>query len=199
MENLYLISFGEIALKGGNRPFFERILMQRIRNTIRSYDENMRLQKTHGRFYCYTKAPREKVLDLLKKVFGIVYISPALGCDNKMEQIKETALHVMREQDYVGKTFKVETRRPNKSFPFKSPEISREIGAHILRNLEGLSVDVHNPEIRLDVEIREKAFIYCEKLAGPGGLPLGCNGKAALLLSGGIDSPVAAYMIMKRG
>ena len=133
------------------------------------------------------------------KVFGIVYISPAISCENDMDKIKETALEVMKSRNYSGKTFKVETRRPNKAFPLKSPEVSREVGAHVLRNLENLKVDVHNPQIRLDVEIREKAFIYCERVPGPGGLPLGCNGKAVLLLSGGIDSPVAAYMLMKRG
>ena len=105
----------------------------------------------------------------------------------------------MKSQDYSGKTFKVETRRPNKSFPLKSPEVSREVGAHILRNLQGLKVDVHEPDILLEVEIRERAFVYCEKVPGLGGLPVGCNGKAMLLLSGGIDSPVAGYMLMKRG
>ncbi|HHY71514.1 MAG TPA: tRNA 4-thiouridine(8) synthase ThiI [Thermoanaerobacterales bacterium] len=199
MESLYLISFGEIALKGENRPFFERILMQRIKKALRPYDEDIRLQKTHGRIYCFTKASQEKVINSLKKVFGIVYISPAISCENDMQQIKQAAIKVMKGQNYAGKTFKVETRRPNKSFPLKSPEVSRELGAHLLKNLEGLSVDVHDPQIRLDVEIREKAFIYCEKVPGPGGLPLGCNGKAVLLLSGGIDSPVAAYMLMKRG
>lgn len=199
MKNLYLISFGEIALKGENRPFFERILMQRIRQALSPYDDNIELKKTHGRIYCYTNAAQEQVLNSLKNVFGIVYISPAKSCENDLEQIKETALELMKNQDYKGKTFKVETRRPNKSFPLKSPEVSRAVGAHILRNLEGLKVDVHNPQIQLDVEIREKAFVYCEKVPGPGGLPVGCNGKAMLLLSGGIDSPVAGYMLMKRG
>ncbi|AEE91738.1 putative tRNA sulfurtransferase [Tepidanaerobacter acetatoxydans Re1] len=199
MESLYLISFGEIALKGGNRPFFERILMQRIKQALRPYDENVRLQKTHGRIYCFTKAPREKVINALKKVFGIVYISPVLSCENDLEQIKRAALEVVKGQKFEGKTFKVETRRPNKSFPLKSPEVSREVGAYILSNLGNLKVDVHNPQIRVDIEIREKAFVYCERVPGPGGLPLGCNGKAVLLLSGGIDSPVAAYMLMKRG
>ncbi|NLZ52838.1 MAG: tRNA 4-thiouridine(8) synthase ThiI [Thermoanaerobacteraceae bacterium] len=199
MNNLYLISFGEIALKGENRPFFERLLMQRIKQALLPYDENIQLKKTHGRIYCYTKASQEQVINSLKNVFGIVYISPAKSCENDLEQIKETALEVMRNQKYSGKSFKVETRRPNKSFPLKSPEVSREVGAHILRNLEGLKVDVHNPEIQLDVEIREQSFVYCEKVPGLGGLPVGCNGKAMLLLSGGIDSPVAAYMLMKRG
>lgn len=199
MENLYLISFGEIALKGENRPFFERLLMQRIKQALLPYDDNIQLKKTHGRIYCYTKASQERVINSLKKVFGIVYISPAKSCENDLEQIKETSLEVMKGQKYNGKTFKVETRRPNKSFPLKSPEVSREVGAHILRNLDGLKVDVHEPEIQLDIEIREQTFIYCDKVPGPGGLPLGCNGKAMLLLSGGIDSPVAAYMLMKRG
>ena len=156
MESLYLISFGEIALKGENRPFFERILMQRIKKALRPYDEDIRLQKTHGRIYCFTKASQEKVINSLKKVFGIVYISPAISCENDMQQIKQAAIKVMKGQNYAGKTFKVETRRPNKSFPLKSPEVSRELGAHLLKNLEGLSVDVHDPQIRLDVEIRRK-------------------------------------------
>jgi thiamine biosynthesis protein ThiI len=105
----------------------------------------------------------------------------------------------MKKIDYRGKTFKVETRRPNKSFPLKSPEISREVGAHLLRNLKDLKVDVHNPDIEVDVEVRERAFVYCERIPGPGGLPVGSNGRAVLLLSGGIDSPVAGYMVMKRG
>lgn len=199
MENLYLISFGEIALKGENRPFFERILMQRIKQAVKPYDENVKIQKTHGRMYCFTDAPQEDVLSALKKVFGIVYISPAKSTDLDLKSVKDTALLVMKDTDYLGKTFKVETRRPNKSFPLKSPEVSREVGAHLLQNLEDLKVDVHNPQIQVDVEIREKAFVYSERIPGPGGLPLGCNGRAVLMLSGGIDSPVAGYMLMKRG
>lgn len=199
MERLYLVSFGEIALKGENRPFFERVLIERIKQVLVPYDENVRLKNAHGRIYCFTCAPEEKVIDALKKVFGIVYICPAVTCQNDIEDIKDTALEVMKEQNYLGKTFKVETRRPNKSFPLKSPEVNAEVGAYILKNMEGLKVDVRNPDIRLDIEIREKTFIYCKKIPGPAGLPLGCNGKAVSLLSGGIDSPVATYMIMKRG
>ncbi|MDN5302335.1 MAG: tRNA uracil 4-sulfurtransferase [Thermoanaerobacteraceae bacterium] len=198
MENLYLISFGEIALKGENRPFFERILIQRIKQALRSF-ENVRVQKTHGRIYCFVDGSREEVIDHLKKVFGIVAISPAYPCELDMDSIKAAALSVMKETDYRGKTFKVETRRPNKSFPLKSPDVSREVGAHLLTNLEGLKVDVHHPDIEVEVEIRERGFVYCERIPGPGGLPLGCNGRAVLLLSGGIDSPVAGYMMMKRG
>lgn len=198
MDNLYLISFGEIALKGDNRPFFERILMQRIKQALKPYD-NVKIQKTHGRIYCFAEGSREDIIESLSKVFGIVYISPAKSCSLNLDDIKDTALEVLKKIDYKGKTFKVETRRPNKSFPMKSPEVSREVGAHILKNLEGLRVDVHKPDIFVDVEIRERGFVYCEKIPGPGGLPLGCNGKSVLLLSGGIDSPVAGYMVMKRG
>ncbi|WP_213995789.1 tRNA uracil 4-sulfurtransferase ThiI [Tepidanaerobacter syntrophicus] len=199
MERLYLISFGEIALKGENRPFFERMLTQRIKQVIMPYDKNVQLKNVHGRIYCFTRAPKEKVAEALKKVFGIVYICPAVSCENNIEDIKNTALEVIKEQDYYGKTFKVETRRPNKSFPLKSPEVNAQVGAYILSNIEGLKVNVHDPDIRLDIEIREKTFIYSEKIPGPGGLPIGCAGKAISLLSGGIDSPVATYMIMKRG
>ncbi|GAQ25943.1 tRNA uracil 4-sulfurtransferase ThiI [Tepidanaerobacter syntrophicus] len=199
MERLYLISFGEIALKGENRPFFERMLTQRIKQVIMPYDKNVQLKNVHGRIYCFTQAPKEKVAEALKKVFGIVYICPAVSCENNIEDIKNTALEVIKEQDYYGKTFKVETRRPNKSFPLKSPEVNAQVGAYILSNIEGLKVNVHDPDIRLDIEIREKTFIYSEKIPGPGGLPIGCTGKAISLLSGGIDSPVATYMIMKRG
>lgn len=197
-ENLYLISYGEIALKGENRPFFERILAQRIKQALGKF-EKYRIQRTHGRIYCFVKGPKEDVIDSLKKVFGIVSISPAESCDVDLDAIKDTALSVMKKIDYEGKTFKVETRRPNKSFPIKSPEISREVGAHLLINLQNLKVDVHNPDILMEVEIRERAYVHQEKIPGPGGLPLGCNGKAVLLLSGGIDSPVAGYMTMKRG
>ena len=199
MERLYLISFGEIALKGENRPFFERMLTQRIKQVIMPYDKNVQLKNVHGRIYCFTQAPKEKVAEALKKVFGIVYICPAVSCENNIEDIKNTALEVIKEQDHYGKTFKVETRRPNKSFPLKSPEVNAQVGAYILSNIEGLKVNVHDPDIRLDIEIREKTFIYSEKIPGPGGLPIGCGGKAISLLSGGIDSPVATYMIMKRG
>ncbi len=198
MESLYLISFGEIALKGENRPFFERILVSNIKKALKKF-ESVRVEKTHGRIYCFVDGRREEVIESLKKVFGIVSISPSLSCDLDMNLIGQTALEVIKSIDYKGKTFKVETRRPNKSFPIKSPEISREVGAHILRNLDGLRVDVHKPQIKVEVEIREKAFVYCQKTRGLGGLPVGCNGKATLMLSGGIDSPVAGYMIMKRG
>lgn len=198
MENIYLLSFGEIGLKGENRPFFERILIKRIKQALEGF-EGVDVRKTHGRIYVKASGPQEEVIERLKKVFGIVAISPAKSCELDLEAIKNSALEAVKEVDYQGKTFKVESRRTNKAFPIKSPDISRLVGAHILKNLKGLKVDVHNPDIEVNVEVREKGFVYCKRIPGPGGLPVGSNGKAMLLLSGGIDSPVAGYMVMKRG
>lgn len=199
MRDLYLIRYGEIALKGENRPFFEKTLVKRIEDALRKFN-NVKINRTHGRIFCYVDGPKAEVVNALSKVFGIVAINPAKSTDLSMEAIGCAALEVIKSVNFKGKTFKVETRRPNKSFPLKSPEISRRIGAHILKNLDGhLEVDVHNPQIQVNVEVRDKAYIYCEEVRGLGGLPVGCNGKAVLMLSGGIDSPVAGYMIAKRG
>lgn len=199
MRDLYLIRYGEIALKGANRPFFEKTLEKRIKDALQKFN-NVKIDRTHGRIFCFVDGPKSKVVESLSKVFGIVAINPAKSTELSMEAIGSAALEVVINTDFKGKTFKVETRRPNKSFPFKSPEISRKIGAHILKNLDGhLKVDVHNPQIQVNIEVRDKAYVYCEEIKGPGGLPVGCNGKAVLMLSGGIDSPVAGYMIAKRG
>ncbi|MDI3534702.1 MAG: tRNA uracil 4-sulfurtransferase [Thermosediminibacterales bacterium] len=199
MEHVYLISFGEIGLKGKNRPFFETILINRIKKSL-SLFKDLKVYKTHGRIFVETKANSSEVINRLKRIFGIVGISPALRTGLNLEDICNAAVTLLEEYDELqGKTFKVEARRSNKSFPYKSPEIARHVGAYVLKNSTGLVVDVHKPQITINVEVREKAYVYIEKVSGPGGLPIGVSGKALLLLSGGIDSPVAGWLTMKRG
>lgn len=199
MERVYLISYSEIGLKGENRPFFERTLVNNIRQALKGIT-GLEIERFHGRIYVKAEGASKEIKDRLVKVFGIASISPALRIHPDMDEIKKGALIVLQEhKEYNGKTFKVETRRPNKSFPLTSPEISKVVGAHILKNLNGLRVDVRNPDILVNIEIREKAYIYWEKIPGLRGLPVGVSGKALLLLSGGIDSPVAGWMTMKRG
>lgn len=132
-------------------------------------------------------------------MFGIVNICPAVSCDKDMESIERTTLECLSQMDLKGKTFKVEAKREDKQFPMNSPQICRHMGGVILKNTEGLSVDVHNPDILVQIEIRKKAFIFTQKVNGAGGMPVGTAGRATLLLSGGIDSPVAGWMISKRG
>jgi len=134
----------------------------------------------------------------LQRVFGIVSLSPVLRADLDIEAIKEAAVKVVA--DASPRTFKVETRRPNKSFPLNSPELNQALGGHVLRSLPGLTVDVHSPDVVLNVEVRDEgAYLYCKVIPGLGGLPAGVSGKGLLLLSGGIDSPVAGFLALKRG
>lgn len=199
MDRVYLISFGEIGLKGKNRPFFETTLVKRIKKSL-SLFKDLKVYKTHGRIFVETKANSSEVVDRLKRIFGIVGISLALRTQLNLEDICNAAVSLLEEYDDLqGKTFKIEARRPNKSFPCKSPEIASRVGAYVLKNTTGLIVDVHKPQITINVEVREKAYVYIKKAAGPGGLPIGVSGKAMLLLSGGIDSPVAGWLTMKRG
>lgn len=196
MVDVLLIKYGELALKGDNRSFFENKLIKNIKNTLKDF-ENIKIEKTHGRIYIECDDNVDDVIGKLKKVFGIVGITKAKKVDLKLEDIYNAAIDIMRE--YNGKSFKVETRRPNKSFPYESMEISRMVGGEILKYIDGVHVDVHNPEVLLNIEIREMAYLYTGIIEGVGGLPLGTNGRATVLLSGGIDSPVSAWMMMKRG
>ncbi|MDE4542072.1 tRNA uracil 4-sulfurtransferase ThiI [Thermoanaerobacterium saccharolyticum] len=191
-----LIKYGELALKGDNRSFFENKLVRNIKEALKSFD-GVKVEKTHGRIYVETSNNAKEAIDKLKKVFGIVGITIAKKVELDLNEIYDSAIEVMRH--YSGKSFKVETRRPNKSFPYESIEISRMIGSEILKNIDDVHVDVHNPDVVLNVEIREKAYLYSDTVDGIGGMPIGTNGKAVVLLSGGIDSPVAAWMMMKRG
>lgn len=194
--DIILIKYGELALKGDNRAFFENKLVKNIKEALKGYD-GIKVEKTHGRIYVECDGNVNEVIDKLKKVFGIVGMTVAKKVDLDLDAIYNAAIELMRS--YLGKSFKVETRRPNKSFPYESMEISRMVGGKILQNIKNVHVDVHNPDIVLNIEIREKAYLYSGITDGIGGMPLGTNGRAVVLLSGGIDSPVAAWMMMKRG
>ncbi len=204
MSNLYLIRYGEIGIKGKNRYLFENRLLANIRKTLREEGKELEVYKTYGRVYVETDLAREKVINRLEKIFGIVGIAPARRVELDVKEIKRASLEMVEAAlpKQGTTTFKVSARRNNKSFELNSMELNRELGAHILINLEDgrLKVDVHNPEVMVNVEIRnEGAYIYVEDIAGCGGLPVGVTGTAGLLLSGGIDSPVAGWMMMKRG
>src|SRR5690606_24472717 len=141
------------------------------------------------------------MINRLRKVFGLVNISSCIRIEKNIEDIEKASIEAMKERINSKdiKTFKVETNRADKTFPIKSPDLSRQLGGVILKNFPNLTVDVHNPDTFLYIDIKQKAYIYTEKIKGYGGLPIGTNGKAMLLLSGGIDSPVAGFLMAKRG
>ena len=199
----FLIKYAEIAIKGKNRYLFEDALVKQMRLALESVEGDFQVIKEQGRVYvlCPENYDFDEAVEALQRVFGIVGISPVMIFpDQGLEQTKKDVLEYMqaRYPDFSG-TFKVYTRRAKKSYPVPSMEVSAELGGVILDHFPGASVDVHTPELTLSVEIREKIYVYSETLPGPGGMPVGTNGKAMLLLSGGIDSPVAGYMIAKRG
>lgn len=198
---LYLIRLGEISLKGLNRGFFEKKLKNNIKLRLRPYRSLIEREK--GRIFLNVQddCPDERVNDILKTSFGVVGFSRAFICDKVWEQIRNLASQVIENEpfkDGMG-TFKVLCRRADKSFPMTSYTIEAELGGVVLDRYPNMKVDVHHPEKELHVEIREKAYIYTSPVEGPGGLPAGCAGKGLLLLSGGIDSPVAGYRMAKRG
>ena len=199
-----LVRYGEIFLKGLNRPYFEKLLLQSIQTKLRSF-QGVSVERGDGRYYVRGFAEEEAgaVMEALTKVFGVHSISPAVETEKEIDAVFSAAESEVRQ--YLAKyglnaaTFKVETKRSDKRFPMGSYEISREAGAYLLEHVPGLTVDVHQPQFQVHIEIREKAYVYVDVIPGQGGMPLGSNGKAMLLLSGGIDSPVAGYMIAKRG
>lgn len=201
MYNAILIRYGEIALKGKNRSLFVNQLIDNIKNSIKDLGQH-KIKRTFGRIYVYPENDSEKLIKRIKWIPGIVSLSPVISTELNFENLKTKALELFQQEvtDYPT-TFKVETNRANKDFPKISPEINSEIGAYILKNIDNeLTVDVHKPEIRLSIEVREeKIYINTRVIQGPGGLPIGTGGKGLLLLSGGIDSPVAGWMGMKRG
>ncbi|NLJ99890.1 MAG: tRNA 4-thiouridine(8) synthase ThiI [Clostridia bacterium] len=200
MDKTILVRYGEIGLKGKNRGFFERALVGNISDTLRGLSVT-KIAREHGRIFIKHRDETMEVVERLQRVFGIVSVSPTQLASLDMADIENKALEIMEDiSPPENATFKVIARRSNKNFPLTSPEINREVGAHIFRNIEGLSVDVHNPDISLYIEIRkEQAYLYSDHHDAPGGLPVGVTGRGGLMISGGIDSPVAGWLAMKRG
>lgn len=201
METI-VIRYGEIALKGKNRDVFENALIRDVREKLKGFDD-ITLKKFHGRMYvdCHDY-DYEDVAEVLTHTFGIVSISPVSKCEVTLDAMFETAKAQVEEliEERGRFTFKVESRRANKSFPMTSPEISKHVGGYINQTFtEEVSVDVHHPDVVINIEVREKVYIYTKSLPGLGGMPYKTAGKGMLLLSGGIDSPVAGYLMAKRG
>ena len=198
----FMIKYAEIGTKGKNRYIFEDILCKNINRKLKSHGD-FYIRKEQGRIFveCKSDYDYEDVVGALGKVFGIVGICPVVVEENTdFENLKNTVINYV-ESAYDKKqfTFKVLTRRNDKSYPMTSMEVSSELGHFLLEAYKDLSVDVHSPQEIINVEIRKVAYIYSITIPGPGGLPVGTNGKGMALLSGGIDSPVAVYMIAKRG
>lgn len=199
--SLYLIKLGEISLKGLNRGFFEKKLKNNIKLKIHPYRSLLTREK--GRFYLYvdSECPEEHVVKTLKTTFGVVGFSRALVCDKNWDLMCNCAKELIEKEPFADGTgtFKVECRRGDKSFFMNSYQIEANLGGIILDRYPNMKVDVHHPQKQLFVEVRDKTYMYTSPIAGPGGLPVGTAGKGLLLLSGGIDSPVAGYRMAKRG
>ncbi|MFB6363768.1 tRNA uracil 4-sulfurtransferase ThiI [Paenibacillus elgii] len=195
-----VLRLGELTLKGRNRHRFEQAVLQQLKRVLRPWGA-IKYEKEFGRITLHLNGtPYETVREPLKTVFGIVSFSPVLTTELELERVQETALMAMRAMDPQPRTFKVSVRRVNKSFPHDSQEMNRLVGGYVLRAMPDLKVDVHRPEAELKVELRERqVLVYSQVDPGAGGFPLGTNGKAVLMLSGGIDSPVAGYLAMRQG
>jgi len=224
MKEILLLKDGEIVLKGLNRRSFEDVLKKNLKHALKSaghfeitsaqstiyvkpLDDDADLEKLDV-YDLYTPMvadieypmPYEKACEIVSRVFGIIAFSRAAVCEKTIESVLETAPKYLENQLKNIKTFKVEAKRSDKKFPLKSPEICREVGGEILSKFPHLKVDVHNPDLVVNVEIRDfGAYVHGEPVRGAGGIPVGTGGRAAILISGGLDSPVAAYMMAKRG
>ena len=204
MYKSFLVKYGEIGVKGKNRYIFENMLMEQIRHALKTAEGEFEVTKEQGRIYVNVVSDDydyDETVEALSRVFGIVGFCPLLQVEDEgFDKLAKTVV------DYLGKeypeknfTFKVNARRARKNYPLDSMEINAELGGKILDAFPESKVDVHNPEVMVCIEIRSLINIYSKEIPGPGGMPVGSNGKAMLLLSGGIDSPVAGYMIAKRG
>ena len=194
MEELILVRYGEIALKGGNRSLFIRQLIKNIGKALQGIDHS--IIKDRGRIFIKPGTGPEdtdRAMERLKRVFGIVSLSRVIMVEKDLDTVKRNALEMVRK--HSPGSFKVESRRADKSFPVESPEICRQVGGYILKNSEGVKVDVHRPDLIINIEIRDKAYIFAGMEKGSGGLPTGTGERSAV--SGGIDSPVAGWMVAK--
>ena len=202
MKEIILVKYGEMALKGLNKRTFEDVLVKNIKRRLKDLGKTniTRAQSTIFIDPYEEKYDTDEAVDRLKKVFGIAALCRAAVCEKQFDDIKRVSLEYLEEALSYASTFKVTAKRADKSFPMKSPEICRELGGALLSRFDNLKVDVINPEVTVTVEIRDsKAYVHGENIKGAGGLPVGTSGHAMLLLSGGIDSPVAGYMLAKRG
>lgn len=201
MEMVVSASFGEIVLKGLNRAYFERVLFRQVEKAIQGIDYKD-IYKEQGKIYVVVdEVSTGIVINRLKKVFGLVNISPCYRVEKDIDTIINTSIFAVNKamMDRDIKTFKVKAKRADKKFPLKSMDLARKLGGEILKGVPDIKVDVHNPDLYIYVDIRDMCYIYTEKIKAYGGLPIGTNGKGLLLLSGGIDSPVAGFLMAKRG
>lgn len=202
-KKLYIVRNGEVSLKGSNKPYFERMLTERILKVLKPFPDVL-VRREDGLIIVTTPSDIEEDLLIgeISKVFGVESISPAISTESTISAIEEAAVAYLQtiSEKRPKTTFKVYVKRSDKTFPIESPVLEKKIGGVLLASCDGWKVDIHHPEVKLYIHIkRGRTFLYEQKVSGFGGLPLGTNGKGLILLSGGIDSPVAAFLMSKRG
>lgn len=200
MYNHILIRYGELSLKKSNRNQFIKQITNHIKSILKPFS-NLEFESRGMRFYIIlNNEPLDEIIPLLKKVPGLYSFSPVAKCESNLDDIKELAVQVLKQEELENKTIKVETNRANKNFTISSLEITKEISRHLFRNIENLKANVHNPDITINVDVRDEGtFIFTKIYYGLGGLPSGSLGKAMLMVSGGIDSVMAGYEVIKKG
>ncbi|WP_139491328.1 tRNA uracil 4-sulfurtransferase ThiI [Brevibacillus dissolubilis] len=198
--DVIMIRYGELALKGKNRDTFEEALQRSVKLILRPFHA-VKVFRKYGRMYVKLNGENAtEVMERLQRIFGITSLSPTIQVEQNDEAMRKGAVELIKSLDPQPKTFRVDTRRADKRYPMSSNEVTRSVAGEILREVEGIKVDLHNADTNVEVEIREEGtFITVQRIPGAGGLPVGTSGKVLLLLSGGIDSPVAGWMMLKRG
>lgn len=204
MFHAFLIKYAEIGIKGKNRHLFEDKLVHQIVRALRRADGKFSVTKEFGRIYVHAEGEYDYdgAVEAMTKVFGVAGVCPVQIIESgSPDELRQAAAAYMQEVHPEGtaKTFKIAARRSNKAYPLNSMELNVELGEAVLEACPWLRVDVHEPDVELTVEVRSEIYLYSKMIPGPGGMPVGSNGSAMLLLSGGIDSPVAGYMVAKRG